>query len=899
MKMTPILTVVALVTLWTMAPAVVGGAPAVADPQHLTLRLEDGLPRWEGAGMPVTIVVPVVSGKGGAGAGLASFVEYGPYHIDGSGLKVAGGRVTGTLTGRSRSGAATPVWTIGARIERGRITGTATAPAEGRNPAVNSRVMGYADPASGGQWIVECGMPWTDGGSHAKIAEDGGNYRACFLVRMRFDTSGGRLVYVNTPQEAPRRIQDQKIEGTAEAFAARITCIALDGKTPIRVNLKGGRIGRGGVVAAEVAVTEEARPGRSRPWKGHATVWAWPDAPGFTGGPEKDLENGSHDAEADPALTAAAKAEAAAPIHPVTPGEGEIWTHNVLQRTWPRCIAPPLFDIRPLPAADKYRLTVQRIRGTPITRADEDCTDPFAALAAAWPKPNPDDPKDMSHLGLHRYELSVGGKPMWAMEAWWGAKASKRPPAWLTPVIQAKQYRVTVTRDKEDKPAVETTVERPHEPLTAVWDRLSPGVYHLAVQGADDDGKPLGARPWRATFIKVHAFDGPYFTRPARPYEEAALALARWTADHPGLNEMRGHGIYNAPGSGDNGGCQIIFGAVWVGLSRYHLADDPNEREAGLMTAREACEHLRASCLARGGMPKTYKEGIANASLYGEAFLDMYAATGEQRWKDAALMVARAFAQSQLEGGTWAEGWKDPAIPAKLLKAGGAGAEMYRGILEAGLIPGIHGPHLAEYDCSEVLWFLGRARTELATDAFRDTEDKACQWVMENSVKPFFWRDQGHHSPCMVPPFEHTGRCSSYFALYLLEAAPPERRDLRLVAELMRYSENQHLDWSRGNAGDGAVRPNLVNANIRESGSAIWLGTRFALVWAKLGQRTGNPLHLAKARAIMDAITHAQHPQTGNVSPGMSRQIDFSRFATNQGRCAWNLRTYAETVKAR
>ena len=91
-------------------------------------------------------------------------------------------------------------------------------------------------------------------------------------------------------------------------------------------------------------------------------------------------------------------------------------------------------------------------------------------------------------------------------------------------------------------------------------------------------------------------------------------------------------------------------------------------------------------------------------------------------------------------------------------------------VYEAGLIPGIHGSHLWEYDCSEVLWFLGRLRKELGTDAFRATEDKAYRWVIDHSVKAFFWRDQGHHSPCMVPPFRHTGRCASYFARYLLEA---------------------------------------------------------------------------------------------------------------------------------
>ena len=876
--------------------AVVGCGAACGAERHLTLRLEDGLPRGADFGLPITLVLPIEDGKGGRGAGLASFVEYGPYSIDGSGLSVAGDRVAGTIAGRSRSGAATPVWTVGATLAKGRVTGAATAPAGGRVPAVQSGVAGYVDPAEGGAWLVECGMPWTDGGSHAKVGADGSVGGACFLVCLRFGEGGGKVVLVGTPQSEARRIQTGKVEGAPEAFSADITCVALDGKTPIRIALKGGRIGRGGTVEGAIAVADESWQGRSRAWKGHATVWAWPDAPGFVGGPERDLEHWAHDAEPGPALVEAARAEAARPIHPVAPGEGEVWTHNVLQRTPPRCIAPPQFDIRPLPAAAKYRLTVKRIVGKPTTLVDEDCTDPYAALAAAWPKEDPAGPKDKSVLGLHRFELGAGGKPVWAMEAWLGAKASKDAPPWLAPVIQARTYRVRVTRAKEDKPAVETAVDRPHDPLTAVWAKLTPGEYHLEVQGVGEDGKPLGVRPWRATFIKVPAFDGPYFAGPARPYDDAALALARWTADHFTLHEMRGHGVYPVPGSGDNGGCQVIFGAVWAGLTRYHLADDPNEREAGLAMAREACEHLRGSCRARGGMPKCYKEGIANASLYGEAFLDLYAATREPRWREAAERVGRAFAESQLDNGTWAEGWKDPDIPARRVESSRSDTE--RRIHEAGLIPGIHGPHLAEYDGSEVLWFLGRIRTELKTEAFRQSEEKAYQWVMENSVKPFLWRDQGHHSPCMVPPLRYTGRCASYFALYLLDAAPKERSDLDLVADLMRFSETCHLDWSRPGPDATVVTPSLVSANIRESGASIWLGTRFALVWAKLGQRTGNRLHLEKARAIMDAITHAQHPETGNVATGLTREIAFNRFATNAGRCAWNLRAYAELKQA-
>jgi hypothetical protein len=259
-------------------------------------------------------------------------------------------------------------------------------------------------------------------------------------------------------------------------------------------------------------------------------------------------------------------------------------------------------------------------------------------------------------------------------------------------------------------------------------------------------------------------------------------------------------------------------------------------------------------------------------------------------------MVAQAYADSQLPNGTWAEGWKNPQLPQKNL--GRKGKEKFSGVEEAGLIPGIHGPHLAEYDCSEVLWFLGRLRQELASDDFRTVEDKGYRWVMETSVKPFFWRDQGHHSPCMVPPFNHTGRCASYFALYLTECAPAEYRDPALVAEIMRFCETVHMEWARPNPAEARqVFPNLTGTKEREVGSANWLGTRFALVWELAGRATGNDLARAKARAFMDAVTHAQQPETGNVDGELALDIqNREKFAVNAGRCAWNLMQYADLL---
>jgi hypothetical protein len=150
-------------------------------------------------------------------------------------------------------------------------------------------------------------------------------------------------------------------------------------------------------------------------------------------------------------------------------------------------------------------------------------------------------------------------------------------------------------------------------------------------------------------------------------------------------------------------------------------------------------------------------------------------------------------------------------------------------------------------------------------------------------------------------PLNLTGRNGSYFALYLLDSAPPERRDLKLVDELMRYAENQHLDWSR--EGRDRIQPNLNSAVPRECGAAIWQGARYAEVWIKLYRETKNPLHLAKAKAMAEAITRAQNAGNGSLDLAMQLQAgsvgsdSLTRFRLNWGECAVHLRNYADTLE--
>ena len=255
-------------------------------------------------------------------------------------------------------------------------------------------------------------------------------------------------------------------------------------------------------------------------------------------------------------------------------------------------------------------------------------------------------------------------------------------------------------------------------------------------------------------------------------------------------------------------------------------------------------------------------------------------------------MVAKAYARLQLPNGTWAE-LTDHGDNLPDLVTMKSDHPVHQAAFDAGLVPGIHGPHLVEYDCSEVLWFLGRLRTELKTDAFRECEDKAYRWVMDHSVKEFFcatrattarvWSRRSYTGaarqllrpvPSGVCPGRPPRPEPGCRADALLRDAPHG-----LVSGCAIPHDAELGRWQRARVG----QPHLAGFAIR--GGLV-----------QLAQRDGNRLHAEKARAIMDAITHAQHPITGNVGTDMALTPRFNRFAVNAGRCAWNLMTYGELI---
>ncbi len=99
--------------------------------------------------------------------------------------------------------------------------------------------------------------------------------------------------------------------------------------------------------------------------------------------------------------------------------------------------------------------------------------------------------------------------------------------------------------------------------------------------------------------------------------------------------------------------------------------------------------------------------------------------------------------------------------------------------------------------------------------------------------------------------------------MILLDHAPKEQRDLKLVEEIARWCEERHIDWSR----TPPAKPSLTKPNgwgwSRAAGTGTQIAGRFAYVAARLGQETGDALWTAKSRGLIQGILAAQDPVLG------------------------------------
>ena len=92
------------------------------------------------------------------------------------------------------------------------------------------------------------------------------------------------------------------------------------------------------------------------------------------------------------------------------------------------------------------------------------------------------------------------------------------------------------------------------------------------------------------------------------------------------------------------------YGLVLGHLMRYEYSSDPLD----LLAALRAGHWL---LMKNDGLATYYKSGVWWSAYQGQAFIDLYQATNDQKWMDAAIRYARRLESWQYDNGAWS--WYD------------------------------------------------------------------------------------------------------------------------------------------------------------------------------------------------------------------------------------------------
>ncbi len=370
-----------------------------------------------------------------------------------------------------------------------------------------------------------------------------------------------------------------------------------------------------------------------------------------------------------------------------------------------------------------------------------------------------------------------------------------------------------------------------------------------------------------------NGFTPPYYAgSPVTDLKQRLLAAALWLTSCPELEVFASDATSTSIGATggkqyDNAALNSYGGAVAFGLLN-RLSDDPALRAFALESAARAGYWVDAQGLGNyGGLARYYKNMVFVSAWGALGHMDLYEATGEERWLDAVVgylsfledqITTRMVSMAQdfppddgVPGGrTWL--MLDP-------ETGGVGKSNLRDDRTWDNY---------ELHPMEFLWLLGKVRVDHGINTFATFEANAYQWVLDNLDDSYIWNFRPNDQPATPQTVGPT-----LFALYLLDYQPGH--DPAVLDQTIQHIEATHIDWRHPVTDDGlrdAFLPSLRDYYPRQISGYLPVNvastaatSRMALVYLKRFQHGGDPDDLAKAQALALAVLDRQNLETGLI----------------------------------
>jgi hypothetical protein len=397
------------------------------------------------------------------------------------------------------------------------------------------------------------------------------------------------------------------------------------------------------------------------------------------------------------------------------------------------------------------------------------------------------------------------------------------PTFTFTTVEKAATYKCTLTwQDSANPRTAQVESKTPEINLENVWKDLSPTDINAVVEALDGEGKQISQLQF--SFKKIASFGGPY--RLAKcGYDESGAKAALWV-----LEKAKDEKEVAFP---------TLFRTAYIRILITYARLHPNT-DAAAKAIEQAKKH--GEFLIEGSMPADWayanmpmshhnKENlqICRTGMAGMAYLDLFTATADKKFLEAAIRIAETLKKTQLEDGRWYF---------RVQPQSGEMRENYTS------------------DQAEAILFLDELIRNHEKKEFTDCRDKAVKWMLENPCKTFQWQQQWDDVAEMKPYENLEWFDAGLFIEYLLRYATPENGYEKIATSLFNYIEDQFVEWEPA---DVSITP-----GVREQYCCYsvidWHTAHFIRVCMALYSKTKDEIYLMKAKAIADTLTVIQHP---------------------------------------
>lgn len=425
------------------------------------------------------------------------------------------------------------------------------------------------------------------------------------------------------------------------------------------------------------------------------------------------------------------------------------------------------------------------------------------------------------------------------------------------PVEGAAAYRFTVTPLEEGaQGSLSFTAETPQAVLSPVWSEIPVGQVRLVVEALDAAGNPVGKAGERE-FRRDYPFAGPY-TPPVRDYRQAARMALLYIHRMPEIQHWADHTEPDMNYSHNTYPCKIIGATVRAEVLLARLL--PAHAEKATRIARNAAQFLidqsRSAEDPLAFFPPTYyKDLVASkrsenqnktmtmeAASAGHAFLDLYDLTGDKAYYDRALGIADTYVRLQRADGSY---------PIKVDFATGEPVNSACAMLHP------------------LLRYFQRLKADYGVEAYAEAQAKGEKWMREVALRNFDMTGQFEDVTVLgLQPYENLTNCTAApYATYLLSKRSHTDEELADAIDLVRFSEDQFTFWDTPLTADGIkdkATP-CVYEQYKYQKPVDNSASNVADAMLCVYQATGDPLYLAKGKALIDNMTVVQNPVNGQI----------------------------------